>query len=145
TPNPHIQSLLQSYNHVFPAEIPSGLPPLRTIQHKIEFLPGSVLHNKPAYHSIPQQTDEIRKQVDGLLQKGLIRVGNKMLQGIPTASYGDSPAITFYHWKFDAKGDEGYFVGYSLSSKAFRVFNKRTKKAEENLHVDFLENKLIEK
>nr|GEU75312.1 ribonuclease H-like domain-containing protein [Tanacetum cinerariifolium] len=47
--------------------------------------------------------------------------------------------------KFDAKGDEGYFVGYSLSSKAFRLFNKRTKKVEENLHVDFLENKLIEK
>ncbi|GJR31602.1 putative ribonuclease H-like domain-containing protein [Tanacetum coccineum] len=47
--------------------------------------------------------------------------------------------------KFDAKGDEGYFVGYSLSSKAFRVFNKRTKKVGENLHVDFLENKPIEK
>nr|GEU99234.1 retrovirus-related Pol polyprotein from transposon TNT 1-94 [Tanacetum cinerariifolium] len=47
--------------------------------------------------------------------------------------------------KFDAKGDEGYFVGYSLSSKAFRVFNKRTKKVEENLYVYFLENKLIEK
>nr|GEZ17176.1 hypothetical protein [Tanacetum cinerariifolium] len=46
---------------------------------------------------------------------------------------------------FDAKGDEGYFVGYSMSSKAFRVFNKRTKKVKENLHVDFLENKLIEK
>nr|GEV45135.1 putative ribonuclease H-like domain-containing protein [Tanacetum cinerariifolium] len=46
--------------------------------------------------------------------------------------------------KFDAKGDEGYFVGYSLSSKAFRVFNKRTVKVEENQHVDFLENKLIE-
>nr|GEV85291.1 putative ribonuclease H-like domain-containing protein [Tanacetum cinerariifolium] len=47
--------------------------------------------------------------------------------------------------KFDAKGDEGYFVGYSMSSKAFRVFNKRTKKVEENMHVDFLMNKLIEK
>ncbi|GJX89960.1 putative ribonuclease H-like domain-containing protein, partial [Tanacetum coccineum] len=47
--------------------------------------------------------------------------------------------------KFDAKGDEGYFVGYSLKSKAFRVFNKRTKKVEENLHVDFLENKPIKK
>nr|GEV50642.1 ribonuclease H-like domain-containing protein [Tanacetum cinerariifolium] len=47
--------------------------------------------------------------------------------------------------KFDAKGDEGYLAGHSLSSKAFRVFNKRTKKVEENLHVDFLENKLIEK
>nr|GEU29517.1 hypothetical protein [Tanacetum cinerariifolium] len=47
--------------------------------------------------------------------------------------------------KLDAKGDEGYFVGYSLSTKAFRVFNMRTKKVEENLYVDFLENKLIEK
>nr|GEZ39466.1 hypothetical protein [Tanacetum cinerariifolium] len=47
--------------------------------------------------------------------------------------------------KFNAKGDEGYFIGYSMSSKAFRVFNKRTKRVEENLHVDFLENKAIEK
>nr|GEU91035.1 hypothetical protein [Tanacetum cinerariifolium] len=53
---------------------------------------------------------------------------------------------TLYHLgKFDAKGDEGYFVGYSMSSKAFRVFNKRTKKVKENMHVDFLKNKLIEK
>nr|GEW22048.1 ribonuclease H-like domain-containing protein [Tanacetum cinerariifolium] len=35
--------------------------------------------------------------------------------------------------------------GYSLSSKAFRVFKKRTKKIEENLHVDFLKNKSIAK
>nr|GEW98621.1 hypothetical protein [Tanacetum cinerariifolium] len=47
--------------------------------------------------------------------------------------------------KFEAKGDEGYFIGYSMSSKAFRVFNKRTKRVKENLHVEFLENKLIEK
>nr|GEU32565.1 putative ribonuclease H-like domain-containing protein [Tanacetum cinerariifolium] len=46
--------------------------------------------------------------------------------------------------KFEAKGDEGYFIGYSMSSKAFKVFNKRTKRVEENLHVDFLENKAIE-
>nr|GEX93739.1 ribonuclease H-like domain-containing protein [Tanacetum cinerariifolium] len=47
--------------------------------------------------------------------------------------------------KFKAKGDEGYFIGYFMSSKAFRVFNKRTKRVEENLHVDFLENKAIKK
>nr|GEY34073.1 putative ribonuclease H-like domain-containing protein [Tanacetum cinerariifolium] len=47
--------------------------------------------------------------------------------------------------KFEAKGDEGYFIGYSMSSQAFRVFNKRTKRVEENLHVYFLENKPIEK
>nr|GFA78497.1 retrovirus-related Pol polyprotein from transposon TNT 1-94 [Tanacetum cinerariifolium] len=47
--------------------------------------------------------------------------------------------------KFEAKGDEGYFLGYSMSSKAFRVFNKRTKRVKENLHIEFLENKAIEK
>nr|GEY80194.1 hypothetical protein [Tanacetum cinerariifolium] len=47
--------------------------------------------------------------------------------------------------KLKAKRDEGYFIGYSMSSKAFRVFNKRTKRVEENLHVDLLENKAIEK
>ncbi|GJS46669.1 hypothetical protein Tco_0596790 [Tanacetum coccineum] len=47
--------------------------------------------------------------------------------------------------KFDAKGDEGFFVGYSLSSKAFRVYNKRTRHIEENLHIDFLESKTINK
>nr|GEW75064.1 putative ribonuclease H-like domain-containing protein [Tanacetum cinerariifolium] len=46
---------------------------------------------------------------------------------------------------FEAKRDEGYFIGYSMSSKAFRVFNKRTKRVDENLHVEFLENKAIEK
>ncbi|GJS74958.1 retrovirus-related pol polyprotein from transposon TNT 1-94 [Tanacetum coccineum] len=43
--------------------------------------------------------------------------------------------------KFDEKSDEGFFVGYSLSSKAFRVYNIRTRKVQENLHIGFLENK----
>ncbi|GJU06736.1 putative ribonuclease H-like domain-containing protein [Tanacetum coccineum] len=43
--------------------------------------------------------------------------------------------------KFDGKSDEGFFIGYSLSSKAFRVYNTRTKKVQENLHIEFLENK----
>nr|GFB99701.1 retrovirus-related Pol polyprotein from transposon TNT 1-94 [Tanacetum cinerariifolium] len=30
--------------------------------------------------------------------------------------------------KFEEKGDEGYFIGYPMSSKAFRVFNKRTRR-----------------
>ncbi|GJU04815.1 retrovirus-related pol polyprotein from transposon TNT 1-94 [Tanacetum coccineum] len=43
--------------------------------------------------------------------------------------------------KFEGKTDEGFLVGYSVNSKAFRVFNTRTKKVEENLHIKFLENK----
>ncbi|GJY71167.1 putative ribonuclease H-like domain-containing protein [Tanacetum coccineum] len=43
--------------------------------------------------------------------------------------------------KFDEKGDEGLFVGYSINSKAFRVINTRIRKVKENLHINFLENK----
>ncbi|GKD33125.1 putative ribonuclease H-like domain-containing protein, partial [Tanacetum coccineum] len=43
--------------------------------------------------------------------------------------------------KFTEKSDEGFLVGYSLQSKAFRVYNLETKRVEENLHITFLENK----
>ncbi|GKA34294.1 retrovirus-related pol polyprotein from transposon TNT 1-94 [Tanacetum coccineum] len=42
--------------------------------------------------------------------------------------------------KFDGKANEGFFVGYSLNSKAFRVFNSRTRIVEENLHIRFSES-----
>ncbi|GJV78589.1 uncharacterized mitochondrial protein-like protein [Tanacetum coccineum] len=45
-----------------------------------------------------------------------------------------------FHGKFDGKADEGFFVGYSLNSKAFRVFNSRTRIVEENLHIRFSES-----
>nr|GEU65429.1 hypothetical protein [Tanacetum cinerariifolium] len=35
---------------------------------------------------------------------------------------------------------DGFFVGYSLNSKAFRVYNLRTRKVEESLHIRFLED-----
>ncbi|GKB46324.1 putative ribonuclease H-like domain-containing protein [Tanacetum coccineum] len=43
--------------------------------------------------------------------------------------------------KFDGKSDEGFFVGYSLSSKDFKEYNTRTRRVEENFHIGFLENK----
>ena len=42
--------------------------------------------------------------------------------------------------KFDAKSDVGLFLGYSTSSKDFRVFNKRTMVVEESIHVIFYES-----
>nr|GEY94233.1 hypothetical protein [Tanacetum cinerariifolium] len=42
--------------------------------------------------------------------------------------------------KFDGKADEGLFTGYSLNSKAFRVFNIKTRIVEENLHIKFSES-----
>ncbi|GJY04742.1 putative ribonuclease H-like domain-containing protein [Tanacetum coccineum] len=48
-----------------------------------------------------------------------------------------------YLGKFDGKSDKGFYVGYSMNSKAFRVYNIRTRKVEENLHIRFLEDKPI--
>nr|GEX88368.1 hypothetical protein [Tanacetum cinerariifolium] len=42
--------------------------------------------------------------------------------------------------KFDGKADEGFLVGYYVNSKAFRVFNSRTKNFQETLHINFLKN-----
>ncbi|XP_075103324.1 putative mitochondrial protein AtMg00710 [Nicotiana tabacum] len=48
--------------------------------------------------------------------------------------------------KFDPRSDEGIFLGYSLNSRSFRVYNKRTLCVEESVHVIFDENNpLVEK
>ncbi|KAI3805330.1 hypothetical protein L1987_27609 [Smallanthus sonchifolius] len=47
--------------------------------------------------------------------------------------------------KFGAKSDEGYFVGYSSQSKAYRVFNSRTRIVEESTNVECREYIVCEK
>ncbi|GJR39069.1 retrovirus-related pol polyprotein from transposon TNT 1-94 [Tanacetum coccineum] len=42
--------------------------------------------------------------------------------------------------KFDEKADDGYFLGYSLVSKAFRVFNTRRQQTKETYHITFDES-----
>ncbi|GKV46902.1 hypothetical protein SLEP1_g53861 [Rubroshorea leprosula] len=45
--------------------------------------------------------------------------------------------------KFDSKSEEGIFVGYSTSSKAYHMYNKHTKVVEESIHVVFDETNPI--
>ncbi|XP_057248316.1 uncharacterized protein LOC130590268 [Beta vulgaris subsp. vulgaris] len=71
--HPLLTPLLDQYVHVFPPQIPPGLPPKRDIQHKIDLIPGASLPNKPAYRTNPKETEEIRRQVEELLSKGMIR------------------------------------------------------------------------
>ncbi|GJV59076.1 retrovirus-related pol polyprotein from transposon TNT 1-94 [Tanacetum coccineum] len=45
-----------------------------------------------------------------------------------------------YLGKFGEKADDGYFLGYSLVSKAFRVFNTRRQQTKETCHITFDES-----
>ncbi|KAL1567341.1 hypothetical protein AAHA92_02830 [Salvia divinorum] len=68
-----IESVLQCFQDVFPEELPNGLPPIRGIEHQINFVPGSTLPNRAAYKANPKETQELQRQVEGLLAKGLVR------------------------------------------------------------------------
>ncbi|CAA7051423.1 unnamed protein product [Microthlaspi erraticum] len=53
--------------------IAQGLPPVRGIEHQIDFVPGSTLPNRPAYRTNPVETKELQRQIDELMDKGHIR------------------------------------------------------------------------
>ena len=53
--------------------MPSGLPPIRGLEHQIDFVPEASLPNKPTYKSNTEETREIQKQVKELLVKGNMR------------------------------------------------------------------------
>jgi hypothetical protein len=65
-------SLLQEFDDAFPKDIPSGLPPLRGIEHQIDLVPGASIPNRPAYKSNPEETKELQRQVDELMMKAYI-------------------------------------------------------------------------
>ena len=68
-----VSSLLQEYEDVFPDDVPSGLPPIRGIEHQIDFIPGAAIPNRPAYRTNPEETRELQCQVEELMAKGHIR------------------------------------------------------------------------
>ncbi|CAA7028560.1 unnamed protein product [Microthlaspi erraticum] len=67
-----MSKLLQDFQDVFP-DGPKGLPPVRGIEHQIDFVPGSTLPNRPAYRTNPVETKELQRQIDELMDKGHIR------------------------------------------------------------------------
>jgi hypothetical protein len=70
---PTVTNILQEYADVFPHELPPGLPPLRGIEHQIDLIPGASLPNRAAYRANPEETKEIQRQVQELLDRGYVR------------------------------------------------------------------------
>ena len=68
-----VLDLLKEYEDVFPKEVPPGLPPKRGIEHQIDLVPGAPLPNRPPYRANPEDTKEIQRQVEDLLNRGYVR------------------------------------------------------------------------
>jgi len=66
-------SLMKEFDDVLSKDIPSGLPPLRGIEHQIDLVPRASIPNRPACRSNPEETKELQRQVDELMMKGYIR------------------------------------------------------------------------
>jgi hypothetical protein len=70
---PIVADILQEYADVFPSEVLAELPPLRGIEHPIDLIPGGSLPNHAPYRTNPEETKEIQRQVQELLDKGYVR------------------------------------------------------------------------
>ena len=66
------QSLLQEFEDMFQDQVPKELPPIRGTEHQVDFIPDSVISNKPAYRVNPTDTKETQRQVEELMEKGYI-------------------------------------------------------------------------
>ncbi|GKA25564.1 aspartyl protease_2 domain-containing protein [Tanacetum coccineum] len=65
---PHeVKAILDDFADVVPDELPPDLPPMRDIQHCIDFVPGAVIPHKAAYRMNPKEHEELQRQVRELL------------------------------------------------------------------------------
>jgi hypothetical protein len=69
-----IQELLGEFVDIIVDELPRSLPPMRSVSHHIDLIPGASLPNKAAYRLTPQENEEVKRQVQELLDKGLVIV-----------------------------------------------------------------------
>jgi hypothetical protein len=65
--------ILQEYEDVFSNEVPPRLPPKRGIEHQIDLVLGAPLPNWSSYCTNPEETKEIQRQVQELLDKGYVK------------------------------------------------------------------------
>jgi hypothetical protein len=68
-----VQKLLEEFADIVVDKLPRSLPPIRSVSHHIDLIPGASLPNKAAYRLTPRENEEVKRQVQDLLDKGLVR------------------------------------------------------------------------
>jgi hypothetical protein len=68
-----IQNLLEEFVDIVVDELPCSFPSIRSVSHHIDLIPGASLPNKEAYRLMLQESEEVKRQVQNLMDKGLVR------------------------------------------------------------------------
>nr|GFB58331.1 ribonuclease H-like domain-containing protein [Tanacetum cinerariifolium] len=110
----------------------------------MEFL-NQTLHAYFAAEGILNQTSVARTpEQNGVVERQnrtLVEAARTMLSAAKVPLFFWAEAIELHRWenldKMNEKGDAYIFVGYSTQSRAYRVFNKRTRVIMESIHVNF--------
>ncbi|CAI7863963.1 unnamed protein product [Closterium sp. NIES-54] len=71
-----IQQVVNDFKDIFPADLPSSLPPRRAIDHRIILQPGAEPTVRATYRMSAAKLKEVQKQLEELLEKGFIRVSS---------------------------------------------------------------------
>ncbi|CAN6710507.1 unnamed protein product [Malus baccata var. baccata] len=68
-----VEDVLVEFANVMPKELPKKLPPRREVDHAIELEPGAKPLSKSPYRMSPPELEELRKQLNELLDAGYIQ------------------------------------------------------------------------
>ena len=76
TTTPHVvevQDILNQFSDVFPRELPTGLPPQRSLDHRIDLVPGAEPPHRAPYCMSLKGLDALKKELQELTDKGYIQ------------------------------------------------------------------------
>ena len=68
-----IEKFLNEYKDIISNDISDGLPPVRSISHSMDLIPGAIFPNKAPYRLILTENEKLNTQVHEFLEKGLIK------------------------------------------------------------------------
>ncbi|GJQ97025.1 hypothetical protein Tco_0008164 [Tanacetum coccineum] len=120
---PSINNAVMEINGVKPSTSASGSQPSgNTKKDYIQLTPSRIKSSK--LFSVKFGNDHVAK----ILRYGDYQIGNVMISRVYYLELGVS---------YTPKADIGIFIGYALTKKGFRIYNRRTRCIIETIHVDF--------
>jgi hypothetical protein len=64
-----IEEQLENFADIVVDELPHSLPPIRSINHHIDLIPGTTLPNKATYRLTPRENEEVKIKFNSCLIK----------------------------------------------------------------------------